>query len=101
MSSVQRWKTIAIKLPTIVSEQTARIRSPGCCKQEQKNFESYGDLADQAFSQFHENSIKNQDPHNQIENDETPCAKYLNENDSENMETNKTSAIHNFMSHIL
>ena len=66
-----------------------------------RKFEPYGDLADQAFSPCHENPIKNQDPHNQIENDEIPCAKYPNENDSENMETNKTSAIHNFMPHIL
>ena len=54
-------------------------------------FEPYGDLVDQAFSQFNENSINNQDPHSQIENDETPEAEYDNENDSEDTETNKTS----------
>ena len=32
----------------------------------------YGDLPDQSFSQFKENSINNQDPHSQTENDETP-----------------------------
>ena len=30
-------------------------------------FEPYNDLVDQAFSQFNENSINNQDPHSQIE----------------------------------
>ena len=61
-------------------------------------FESYGE---QAFSQFNENSINNQDPHNQIQNNQTSEAKYANQNDSENIETNKTSAIRNFMSQIL
>ena len=59
-------------------------------------FEPYSGLVDQAFSQFNENSINNQDPHSQIENDETPEAEYLNENDSEDTEINKTSAIPNF-----
>ena len=54
-------------------------------------FEPYGDLVDQAFSQFNENSINNQDPNSPIENDETPEAEYANENDSEDTETNKTS----------
>ena len=49
-------------------------------------FEPYGDLVDQAFSQFNENSINNQDSHSQIENDETPGAEYPNENDSEDTE---------------
>ena len=57
----------------------------------------YGDLGDQAFSQFNENSINNQDPHSQIENEETPDAEYSNENDSEDTETKKTSEISNFM----
>ena len=35
-------------------------------------FEPYGDLDDQAFVQFNENLINNQDPHSQIENHETP-----------------------------
>ena len=48
--------------------KTARRRSPGCCKHKVK-FEPYGDLVDQAFSQFDENLINNQDPHSQIEND--------------------------------
>ena len=65
------------------------------------NFEPYGDLDDQAFSQFNENSINNQDPQNLIENDETPEAEYPNENDSEDTETNKTSAISNFMLQVL
>ena len=38
--------------------------------------------------------IKDQDPHHsQIENDETPVVQYPNENNSEDIETNKTSAI--------
>ena len=35
---VQRWKTITIRLFTIVSKETARTRIPGCCKQEQNNW---------------------------------------------------------------
>ena len=53
------------------------------------------------FSQFYENSINNQVPHCQIENDETPGAEYTNENDSEDTITNKTSAISNFMPQVL
>ena len=56
-------------------------------------FESYGDLVDRAFSQFNENLITNQEPHNQIENDETPWAQYPNENDLENRK--KTPKIYN------
>ena len=64
-------------------------------------FEPYGYLLDQDFSQFNENSINNQDPHSQIENDEIPGTEYPNENDLEDTETNKTSAIPNFMPQIL
>ena len=39
--------------------------------------------------------------HSQIENDETLETEYPNENDSEDTETNKTSAIPNFMLQIL
>ena len=44
-------------------------------------FEPYCDLVDQAFSQFNENLINNQDPHSQIENDKLlhfpiSCHKY-------------------------
>ena len=63
--------------------------------------EPCGDLVDQAFSQFNETLIKNQDPGSQIKNDEIPGAEYPNENDSEDMETNKTSEIPNFMSNVL
>ena len=45
--------------------------------------------------------VNNQDPHSQIENNETPWAEYPNENDSEDTETNKTSTIPNFMPQIL
>ena len=64
-------------------------------------FEPYGDLVDQGFSQFNKNSINNQEPHNQIENDETLGAEYPNENDSESTKINKISAIPNFMPQIL
>ena len=63
--------------------------------------EPFGDLLDQAFSQFNQKSITNQDPLSQAENDETPGAKYLNENDLEYTETNKTSAVPNFLPKIL
>ena len=64
-------------------------------------FESYGDLVDQAFSQFNENSINNHDSHSQIENDETPGVEYPNENYSEDTEKNKTSAVLEFKPQIL
>ena len=52
-------------------------------------FETYGGLIDQAFSQFNENLMNNQDPHSQTENDETPGAEYPNESQSEEGEMNK------------
>ena len=52
-------------------------------------FEPYGDLVDQAFSQFNENSINNKDPHSQIENDETPEAEHPN--DSEDTERHRNT----------
>ena len=42
-----------------------------------------GDLVNQAFAQFNENLINDQDPNSQIENDETSGAEYSNESDSE------------------
>ena len=64
-------------------------------------FELCGDVADQAFSQFNENWINNPDPQSQTENNKTPEAEYPNENDSKDRDTNKTSAIPNFMLQIL
>ena len=64
-------------------------------------FEPYSDLVDQAYSNFNETLINNQDPHSQSENNERPGAEYSNENDSEDTETNKTSTIPNFMPKIL
>ena len=58
-------------------------------------FERYGHSVDQAFSQFNEDSINNQEPNSQIEKDETPMAEYPNENDSDNTEIDKTSSIPN------
>ena len=58
-------------------------------------------LSPELFSQFNENIINNQDPHRQIENDDTPEAEYPNENNSEDTETNKTFSILNFMPQIL
>ena len=64
-------------------------------------FEPNGDLVDQNFSQFNKTSITNQDPHSQIEDDETPGIEYPNGNDSEDREINKKSASSNFMPNIL
>ena len=65
-------------------------------------FQPCDNLADQVFSQsFNENSVNIQDHYSQIENDETAGEKYSNGNDSEDTETNKTSAIPNFMPQIL
>ena len=64
-------------------------------------FEPHGDLIDWAYLPFNETLINNQDPHSQIENDETSEAGYSNENDSEDTETNKASTIPTFMPQIL
>ena len=60
-----------------LSKQTGRARSPGCRKHEQNKFEPYGDLVDQTFFQFNENSIANQNSHSQVENDEKPGSGYV------------------------
>lgn len=52
-------------------------------KRNKIQFELHSDLVDQAFSGFNEKSIKNQEANNQIENDETPKAKYSIKNDFE------------------
>ena len=96
-----RWKGPVIRLSTNVSKQTSRARNRGCCKHEKNKFEPYGDLVDQAFSQFNKTLISNQDPYSQIENDEKPGTKYLNEHRSEHKEANKPSEILNFMPQIL
>ena len=43
----------------------------------------------------------NQGSHSQIKNDETPGAEYPNKYDLQDTETNKTSAIANFLSQVL
>ena len=58
-------------------------------------FVPYGDLVDQDFSQFSITLIKNQDPYNQSEYNETPGVEYPGGNVSENIETNKTFATPN------
>ena len=45
--------------------------------------------------------IEKQDSHNQIKNYEAIGVEYSNENESEDTETNKTSAIPNFISKLL
>ena len=64
-------------------------------------FELYGDLVEQAFLQFNENLINNQDLHSQIEKDETVGAEYPSKNDSEEGETNIIFAIPNFIPQVL
>ena len=59
--------------------------------------EAYGSLVDQVFLQFNENLINNQDPQSQIKKNETLGAEYPDQNDSDNTETNKTSAVPKFM----
>ena len=56
---------------------------------------------DQAFSNFNENLISNQDPHSQIQNDETPGGVFPNESNSEEGETNKTFALPSLLTQIL
>ena len=64
-------------------------------------FKLYGDLVYLSFSQFNESLMKNQDPHSQTENDETSEPEYPNESKLEEGETNKISALPNFMPQIL
>ena len=54
-----------------------------------KFVEPHGDFVDQAYSEFNETLINNQDPQSQTENDETPGAEYSNESYSENREQTK------------
>ena len=63
-------------------------------------FEPYGNLFDEVYYRLNETLINTQDPHRQIENDETPGAEYPNDNDSEDTETNKTSTTPTFMPQI-
>ena len=63
--------------------------------------ETYGDLVDEVYSRLSETLINNQDSYSQIENDEISGAEYPNNNDSEDIETNKTSTIPTFMPQIL
>ena len=53
------------------------------------------------YSRLSETLIENQDPHSQIKNNEIPGAEYPNDNDSEDIETNKISTIPTFMPQIL
>ena len=66
-----------------------------------RNFKSYGVLVNQAFSQFNENPITNQDLHSQIEKNDTQGEDYPNESNSKDTERNTKSAILNFMQKIL
>ena len=63
-------------------------------------FGIYGDLVNQAFSQFNESLINSQDEDSLIEN-EISGAEYANENDSEKRETSNFFAIPNFIPQIL
>ena len=87
-----KMKKIAIRFFTLQQNKLQDQGVQAVVKMNKVKFEPYGDLVDQTFSQFNENSITNQDTLSQIENDE---------NDSENTGTNKTSVIPNFMSKIL
>ena len=70
--------------------------SPGCYKHKQN--EIWAILwGHQIFLQFNENLISYQDAHSQIKSDETPEAEHPNETDSEEGETNKSSALSSFM----
>ena len=64
-------------------------------------FKPYSDLVDQTFSDFNETLINIQDPYSKIQSYKTPRAEYNNGNNSEGMETNKTSAIFNVMPKII
>ena len=64
-------------------------------------FEQYGDLVDEVHSWLNETLNNNQGPHSQIENDEIPGAEYPNDNDLEDIETNKTATIPTFMPQVL
>ena len=95
------WKATAIRFPPLFQNKLHEQGVQDGVNRIKINFELFGDLFDQVFCQFNENSIWNQDSHSQIENDETSGAEYPNENDLKDTEVNKTYAIPNFMSQIL
>ena len=57
--SVQSRKIIAIRLPTIISKNTAKQGVQDVVNRNKIKFKPYGDLVDETFSQIHENSINN------------------------------------------
>ena len=60
-------------------------------------FEPYGDLVEEAYAHYNENMINNQDPHGQIENEETPEAEFNNDELNERTDSNTNTAIPTFM----
>ena len=62
-------------------------------KRNKRKFGAYGDLVDMTFLQYNKKLIKNQNPQNQTENDETSRAQYPDEYGSVDTKTNKNSAI--------
>lgn len=89
--SVQRWRKKWC--------QIFRYSIKTNCKS--KELEPQSELVDQAYPKFNETLIEKQDSHNQIKNYEAIGVEYSNENESEDTETNKTSAIPNFISKLL
>lgn len=66
-----------------------------------KELEPQSELVDQAYPKFNETLIGKQDSHNQIKNYEATGVENSNENESADTETNKTSAVPNFISKLL
>ena len=94
-------KQLVSGCPPLYQNNLQKQEIQGFVNRNKIKFDPNGDLADQIFSWLNKKSINNQDPHSQIENDETLEAEYTSENDSEDTETNKTSSIPNFKPQIL
>ena len=64
-------------------------------------FEPYGDLVHEAYSHYNPNILDNQDPCSQNENDETGETVCSKDEDDQNAEPNRNSAILNFVLKII
>ena len=64
-------------------------------------FEPYADLADEAYFRYNANMVYNQDLFGQTGNDKTREAIYSSDQDDDNTESSKNSAIPNFIPRIM
>ena len=80
-------KELLLDFPTLYQNKLQEQSVQNVVNTNKIKFEPYGGLVDQAYSKFNEISINNQDPQSQIENNETPGAKYSHDIYSDDRET--------------